>query len=392
VTQWYDVRVVDRPAVVDAQITVQPPAYANLEPPDIPRGQTVVEVLPGSTVCLTITTNKPVVRAWLATESERLMEAGAVDPTRFSLAFRPTESASYSFELRDRDGLTGLRSVRFRIRLRSDRAPIVKLRMPGAGDLITPEAELPIELSAEDQYGLASADLVWEIAGSGQPVQRLAVDGFQAGSKRFDRTWTMPAAGLQAEPGQRLAVYAESADFDDVSGPNVGRSMMIALRVLALLDAVRRGAKSEPADVSRLVELERRQHQLGPRTAAVARQVEQLLGQMEVNQVANPSVRSRLSAGVVEPLDELARGQLLAAAEAMDALGQNPTDEGLQQVDDQLRAILQTLRSVLANMLKWEGYNEAVSLLRDIIQLQGEVHQETQEALERQLEDIFGAD
>lgn len=426
-TEWLAVRVVDRPAVIDAQVSVQPPAYADIEPPHVPRGQTVVEVLPGSRVALAITTNKPLTHAWLCCGQDRLAEATAIDPTHFALHLAPQQTTSLSFELRDRDGLSGLRSVRFSIRLRPDRPPAVKLRMPGVGELITPQAELPIELTAEDQYGLAWVELVWEVAGSGQPLRRRAVEGLQPRARRFDRRWTLAAGEFGAEAGDRLTIYAESADLDDVNGPNVGRSVMTALRMvtredllnaltrreqearqvleqvaadqeqvraelLAVLDAIRRGASPGQAEKLRLAKLERLERQLGPRTATVAQQIEGLLAEMRVNQVSNPSIRKRLGAGVAGPLAELARQYLPAAADALDAAGQELAGETLQRADDQLRAILQSMRSVLANMLKWESYNEAVNLLRDIIKLQGQVNRETEAALERQLEDIFGAD
>ncbi len=47
------------------------------------------------------------------------------------------------------------------------------------------------------------------------------------------------------------------------------------------------------------------------------------------------------------------------------------------------------MRQVLANMIQWEGYQEVVSLFRDIIRLQQELKAETEATVERQGSDVF---
>ena len=47
------------------------------------------------------------------------------------------------------------------------------------------------------------------------------------------------------------------------------------------------------------------------------------------------------------------------------------------------------MRAILVNMLKSEGFREAVELLRQIIGEQGGLRTETLEALDRQIEDIL---
>jgi hypothetical protein len=47
------------------------------------------------------------------------------------------------------------------------------------------------------------------------------------------------------------------------------------------------------------------------------------------------------------------------------------------------------MRVALANMIQWEGYQEAVNMLRDILRLQLELEAETQRTIEDQAGDIF---
>ena len=61
-----------------------------------------------------------------------------------------------------------------------------------------------------------------------------------------------------------------------------------------------------------------------------------------------------------------------------------------QTLPDQQAGILRQMQAILANMLEWEGYREAVALLQEIIEAQTTVHAATIETLERELEQILG--
>ena len=50
-------------------------------------------------------------------------------------------------------------------------------------------------------------------------------------------------------------------------------------------------------------------------------------------------------------------------------------------------AVLAAMKAVLANMLKWEGFQEAVTLLRDIENMQRQINQETEK---RVLDQVMG--
>jgi hypothetical protein len=47
------------------------------------------------------------------------------------------------------------------------------------------------------------------------------------------------------------------------------------------------------------------------------------------------------------------------------------------------------MRDILQNMVKWEGYQEAVSLLREVLRAQKNVSQETIEEQQRRIRSIF---
>ena len=57
--------------------------------------------------------------------------------------------------------------------------------------------------------------------------------------------------------------------------------------------------------------------------------------------------------------------------------------------DPQQVALLSQMRAIVANMLQWEGYQEAVNMLRDILRLQNELRTETKDAAKEQGTGVF---
>ena len=96
-----------------------------------------------------------------------------------------------------------------------------------------------------------------------------------------------------------------------------------------------------------------------------------------------------LGDGVVVPLTQLVRRDLVVAADTIRQWSRSGAPEMGSLIDPQQAAVLSQMREVLSKMLEWEGYREVITMLRDIIRLQQELQRETQEALEDRADDVF---
>jgi len=81
-----------------------------------------------------------------------------------------------------------------------------------------------------------------------------------------------------------------------------------------------------------------------------------------------------------------ATGGLPASAEDTGGRATRGTHHTIRATQEE---ILRRMQTILANMLKREGYREAVALLQEVIEEQGEVRSATLELLRRQLETIL---
>ena len=441
-TVSFNARLLDRPHVERLTMRVMPPAYTHLDPTTLDNAQRSAQILPGSTVTISMETNKPVVTARLIAGRETVAdvqpatsepnEASAENDAsrdapaahrRFAVTIQPTQNRTLHFALIDAYGLENRQPERLAIRMTKDDPPRVHLRLPGVGEMITSEAILPIHYEFADAYGLATAGLTFMATRAESMEDPIVLSGFEPRMKRFEGEIAWPVLTAALVPGERLAITAEARDFDTVSGPNVAQAPEVTLRCVTrdeLLAELARREQEFRADFERLVDaqeqlrgqlltalgrshneersaellgmlapLERRQRNIAGSINVVRQQFEQILAEMRVNQLATRAVEERLGDGIIDPLTKLAKRESVIAADTIRRWARDTNPETASLIDPQQAILLSQMRNVLANMLQWEGYQEVVSMLREIIRLQNELEEETRRTIEEQAGDIF---
>ena len=426
-TREFVVEAAERPRVTRVVARITPPAYTRLEPVVIEQ-QTVLELLHGSTLELVAELSKSVRAArFLAADGTDVpceWTRGGPDAASPSarVAWAEPASGTYRFDLVDDDGLTSQNAVRYTLKVVPDRPPTVQLQLSGAGELITPQAELPVELVSEDAYGLGAVRL--HVQMGSQAERTIVPEGFAAGERKLSKRLVLSVAAQRAAPGDRLRVWAEAADLAP-GAPNVATTPVMTLRVVARdefvtemarrelllrqeferLRTVQRGLQESlrqmvaglategprPGPISqRLAGLSRQQAEQGARCDTIARAFEQILLEMQVSRVAGATDERRITERVVLPLNHLAHDTIPAAGAALGALARTASAEQQQACAEHQATTLREMDEILANMLEWEGYREAIAALQEVIQDEKDIRQETLQTLERQLDDMLG--
>lgn len=428
-TREYVIEAVERPRVTNLLARIIPPAYTRQDPIVVEQ-QTVLEVLRGATLEIEARLNKPVqhaqfVRADGVATPCVVIAGGAGETEPFVLAYWPEPVAgSYRFELRDHDGLSNRGPVRYTLKVVPDQPPNVRMELVNVGEIITPRAELPLELLFEDAYGLATVRLLVEVAG--RAARSIALPEFSAGIRRFPTELSLSTAAANVVPGDRLRLWAEAEDFNP-RGPNVGAASAAVLRVVSadefLAEMARRelalrqeferlsatqrklndtldqilpdlpdGARPDAPHAHRLAGLARSQAAQAARCLVIARGFDRILGEMRTSRVARPADEQRIADRIAVPLTRLAQDAIPAAADALTRLRQTVSPETRAAAGQAQSEVLRQMQAILVDMLELEGYREAVALLQEIIDAQTEVRAATLGALERQLEDILELD
>jgi hypothetical protein len=163
----------------------------------------------GTRVRVRVHADKPVAAGRLAmSRSAPAMRVAADDVLEADLVVGSDDS--YRIRLVDRDGLAADDESEYFIRVMQDRPPEVRILRPSGDQGITPLQEVPIEARAEDDYGVASLDLVYSVAGG--PERRVPFGRVSATATDRTGSHLLAAEELGVRPGDVIAYYAAARD------------------------------------------------------------------------------------------------------------------------------------------------------------------------------------
>lgn len=220
-TTWRQVELLTRPKITLAKLTVQPPAYSRLGPSVFFAGTEDLLALKGSKVQMTISSNRPLAGGKLAISAKNgggteLLDARLAGPDAVVFEWTVRGPATLRATIRDVRGANCDEPLTLVQRIRPDAPPEVAMPSPGLFTMATPEAKVPFAVTASDDLGLRSVELVSALTGYHDRPRPLGPSQF---TKDFDHSFVLDLGKLGVRPGETLEFYAEAADFNpDLGG------------------------------------------------------------------------------------------------------------------------------------------------------------------------------
>lgn len=422
-TREFIAEPVERPSVVKTTVEIEPPTYTGLPPSKLEQ-QTSIELLRGSQLRISADLNKPV-------RSAKFVNAAGAEapcilelPDRALVHWADPTPGTFEFKLVDTEGWENSRSVRYVIKVLPDQPPVVKLALKDVGDAVTPKAEIAFDAAFSDVYGLSRTAVF--VQRNDDPAVAIPTGDLAAKTRETKSEGRVSLSALAAAPGQRVRIWAEAADIDP-AGPNIAKSQPVELRVLSPADFLAEMANRElelrqeferliseqnglkvaveqvlptlpaigptPAQPGqRLAGLARRQEAHAARALAVERGFDRILAEMRTSRVLRPTEERRIAERIVTPLDRIGLEGMPAIAGQIAELRRESEQAKAARLPVTMADLARRMKSVLADMLENEGFREAVALLQEIIQQQGDVHSATVDALSKDIEAIIGLD
>jgi hypothetical protein len=440
--------VVESPTIHRMTLRCEFPDYMHREPRNIPASG-LVQIPRGSKLSVVAEANKPLelveVDEIRDQETTRLMqlnlaaEHGSAQ-NRFELPLGELNAdRTLAFTLHDSDGIRGRDAVRLAIGALADEPPQVNVQLKGIGTAITPTARLPAVGEVTDDYGVAR---VWFDFHVNDDVPRQQpVTAQTADPAKLEVADALEVGPLELVPKQKLHWAIQAADECALGdGANVGSSQRYVLEVVtpeqlrAMLEArelgLRRrfetiieeftatrdslaaldlaGAKpaaAEPADTpvaaeasgarSVAVQFERvmqNSERSAHETLEVAHAFDDMREEMINNRVDTEELKARLKEGIADPLSQLVEGRFAQLQERFQPLAQQlgkPEAAAARTAAiGEMDAILIEMRAVLDKMLELETFNEALDMLRQIIEAQEKVNAETKQKQKQKVRDL----
>ncbi len=272
VTDRIEVAVVPPPAFDKTTVRMVPPAYTHQQPLELAAGNTQIRAVEGTKVEFVGEANKPIASASLRRGEVSAKEAVTIDASGKILAtsFTVKESQPFWVELKDTEGFSGQDVVRFDIRAVRDEAPRVTIDDPTHDRDVPSGATVPLAITADDDYGLQLIRLIYKVsAGGSEPTREVVVPLWaspdplpEAGPVRKQEVrhrWDLAPLGDLA-PGTVITFYAEGRDFDNLKGPNIGKSREMRLRIISRQDVDRQLEDQQRAireEIDRILEIQK---------------------------------------------------------------------------------------------------------------------------------------
>jgi hypothetical protein len=336
----HTIRVEDRPTILSVKLHLRYPDYIGRRPETVvaTAGNIVAPV--GTEAEVAATANKPLQNATLVMDARpRGPWEVRGDTARGALSVR--RDATYELRLRDTRGFDALTPPQYTIRAQPDQTPTIQITRPGADVERTPLGSIPLRVTAQDDYGIRSLNLVFRNGRHSGSFGLPWSPGSTSRSLGSAALWNLGRLNLKA--GDTVVYEAQARDGDTVSGPHNGRSASYRIHIVGereMRDRLDSQAQQELEGLRQLLHRQKeaqgqlaearrspqktdllRQAQATQRAIAqdatdLARKVEQTTGQLRENNIGAPSELQRRE-DTRQSLQQLGRQAMPAAAETI---------------------------------------------------------------------------
>jgi hypothetical protein len=365
---------------------------------------------------------------------------------RFNYRLQPIDATkTLELTLHDTDGIKSTVPIRITLSAVDDQPPQPIVQLRGISSAITPQARLPFTGLVRDDYGV---DRIWlEYAVEGREPRKKTLRQLDDIVTHVPIDDDFDVDALRLEPGQKILVAVKARDrYDLALEPNEGsgdrwildvvtperlraileaREIVLRQRFETIVEDVEEiretlaaltfdkestdvaAAQPEPGEMARQDSAERRRgvrllriqrarqnaQKDSHETAGVSDAFADIRRELVNNRIYTVELRIRIEQDIVTPLSSLVEADFVQLDEQLARLETTHDDPELSPdlrdaAVGQTDAILKTMHQVLSHMVELEDFNEAVQLLRSIIEEQeqlGEAIRERRKAKLRQL-------
>jgi hypothetical protein len=220
----YLAMAVDPPEIADIQINLFPPAYAGLASVQSAGGN--IEGLKGSTLRLDATSTKEIIKAELILDDGKRLPL-KIEGRKLQANLVLFQSQRYRILVEDAFGFQNA-PIAYELRAKPDAFPTVDLLVPTEDIEVNGDEILPLEYSARDDFGIGEINLVIRV-GEREEKIRLEKDDARQLILRGQFKWDLGRLALRE--GEEAVFHLQALDNDTISGPKLGSSKSLRLRL-----------------------------------------------------------------------------------------------------------------------------------------------------------------
>lgn len=418
-TDWVSIHAAPSPRIDRIFVRYDYPDYTGMKdtPADHPEEGGNLKAPAGTTVSVEADVNVPLKEAQLRLTIGREAEF----PVPMEIGPRANGSGStirgkfpivadgeYSVFLLSQEDLPS-RVNRYSIRSIQDGHPVVKVTEPAMDKAVTPIAVVPLGAMTTDDYGVVEVAFYWIKVGTEAAPNKVVFDHEQNtgdyGTTKIQSAYAMDLSAFGAKEGDVIRYWIEAKDNHGPEPHPPTKSKEYNLSVVSketkesqledkisqLKGELEKNAAAEEAEQKRvrdiiqpfsakdqLTQAEKRaisalttsQRQLGQRLERLGKEFSEVLKDVEVNKLMDPTSKERLEK-VKEMISDVAQKKSPQAAEELSRAETSPKGpergEKLTAAADRQQEALEELQKALEELGKWEDFQEVVKAWREIL-------------------------
>jgi hypothetical protein len=228
------------PDIVDVTVRISPPEYTHQAIYEGKIPEAGIAGIAGTRVEFFVTSNRPLQSGLLQLDgNDRKSQQVelAVDTTEKKDPFLVTceleirRDAKFELTVTDVDGLTSSQSVTGKLELLVDQRPVVRITDPRPLSLATPDIDMRVAISAEDDFGITQLRLYRSLNGSPARPVDLAIDG----GARINGVVVLPLPRFGLSPGDEIDLFARTED-NDPAGAKGAESPKTTIRIISVAE------------------------------------------------------------------------------------------------------------------------------------------------------------
>ncbi|MDZ4860234.1 MAG: hypothetical protein SGI88_14755 [Candidatus Hydrogenedentes bacterium] len=199
------------PRIANVNVHFQYPAYTFLPPKTRQLGDPgIIRAYPGTNATLSISSNRPLKKGSFSIDELQASFGPTTDPQTAEGTFTLEGPAQLEARLTDVEGNVGAEVFRARVEVQADEKPEIVITVPGRQSFAIPSAEVPIQIEARDDLGVASITLFRGLNRSGDtPKQVFTSNG---GEVLANAVELLDLNDLGVRPGDVIDIYATAVD------------------------------------------------------------------------------------------------------------------------------------------------------------------------------------
>lgn len=418
------VEPVDRPGVSRLEITAVRPGSSAAETVRVGEGTSQLLFLPQTQLKLLLVADQPLKSAEALDKGMPVSPWQRVDERTYTFSWTMKESLALEFRLLGRRGGLVSKPYFLAVGLLKDRQPRLTIRSSGVGRRVTPVARIPLSIRANDDFGLVSLALDWELTSirDEKPhveakqleLEKLAPEDDAAellAQFEYDNELELRESALA--PGNSLKLRSVATDACAL-GTQTGHSRWLTFQIVssdelfyeilmrqreqrvkfaAAIDSAKAQSKKlgQLAKPEELSGLARAQQVINRQVWQVANQLDGTLVEMTLNDLGNQQARDSLQSTIITPMRKLHEDLLNRLRGSIGAIVQDAQiaedrrTEALALADQSV----EVMQSILAQMSLWESFIDVINQLKHIIEGQTGVLKATEEAEKERIDQLF---